>query len=148
MIEIFGKDNRQRVFVVLFVVSTIACAVATSLHYTRKYPGNPMTWAAFLLCLFFLLAAYFPSRGEIKEWATALWEDKRFLRIFGILALVFIVSHIWNFKTAPWNQNGLFDDAAWDIYFAKKYVFTHEPFQAAVSEGIARETGFQLRSLW
>jgi hypothetical protein len=142
MIEIFGKDNRQRLFFALFAASTIACAVATSLHYTRKYPGNPVTWVAFLLSLFFVLAAYFPSRAEIRTWATALWEDKRFLRIFGILALVFIVSHIWNFKPAPWNQNGLFDDAAWDIYFAKKYVLTHEPFQAAVSEGIARETGF------
>jgi hypothetical protein len=142
MIEIFGRDNRQRAFFVLFIASSIACAIATSLHYTRKYPGNPITWLAFLACLFFLIAAYFPGRREVREWAAALWDDKRFLRIFGVLALVFIVSHIWNFKTAPWNQNGLFDDAAWDIYFAKKYIFTHEPFQAAVSEGIARETGF------
>src|SRR3954469_8954886 len=142
MIEIFGKDNRQRAFFALFVLSTIACAIATSLHYTRKYPGNPITWLAFLCSLFFLLATYFPSRTETKEWLAAIWDDKRFLRVFGILTLVFIVSHIWNFKTAPWNQNGLFDDAAWDIYFAKKYVFTHEPFQAAVSEGIAREVGF------
>lgn len=142
MIEIFGKNNRQRAFFALFVLGTVACAIATSLHYSRKYYGNSVTWVAFLWSLFFLVATYFPSRREIRDWAVAVWEDKRFLRVFGILALVFIVSHIWNFKTAPWNQNGLFDDAAWDIYFAKKYAYTHEPFQAAVSEGIARETGF------
>lgn len=142
MMEIFGKDKRHQAFFAFFVLSSLACLVATSLHYTRKYPGNPITWLAFLWSLFFLLATYFPTRREIEDWAAAIWDDKRFLRVFGVLALVFIVSHIWNFKTAPWNQNGLFDDAAWDIYFAKKYVFTHEPFQAAVSEGIAREVGF------
>src|SRR5207249_1871373 len=85
---------------------------------------------------------HLPTGREIKEWAASLWDDKRFLRVFVILALLFVVTHIWNFKTTPWNQNGLFDDAAWDIYFAKKYIFTHEPFQTAVSEGIARETIF------
>ncbi len=142
MTEIFGKDKRQRVFFGLFVLSTIACSLATSLHYNRTYPGNPVTWLAWLACLAFLLATYFPSRQEIREWASSLWDDQRLIRVFGFLALLFVVSHVWNFKTAPWNQNGLFDDAAWDIYFAKKYVFTHEPFQAAVSEGIAREVGF------
>ena len=143
MIEISGKDNFRRTFFGLFAVSTIVCAIATSLHYSHKYPGNAFTWVAWLSCLIFLLATYFPETREIKQWALSLWSpDKIFLRAFALLALIFAVAHIWNFKTAPWNQNGLFDDAAWDIYFAKKYVFTHEPFQAAYSEGIAREVIF------
>src|SRR2546423_9261180 len=142
MTEIFGRDKGHRVFFGLFVLSSAACALATSLHYTRKYPGNPISWVAWLACLFFLLATYLPSRQEIRVWASSCWDGKRFLRVFGFLALLFVVRHVWNFKPAPWNQNGLFDDAAWDIYFAKKYIFTHEPFQAAVSEGIAREVGF------
>src|SRR3954470_21334435 len=142
MTDIFGKDRIRRLFFGLFALSAIVCVVATSFHYTRKYPGNPFTWLAWLSCLAFLLATYCPSRQEVKQWAASLWDDKRFLWVFVFLGLLFVVSHIWNFKTAPWNQNGLFDDAAWDIYFAKKYVFTHEPFQAAVSEGIAREVGF------
>jgi len=142
MTEFFGKDRLHRVFFGLFIISSVGCVIATSLHYTRKCPGNPFTWLAWLLCLFFLLAAYLPARGEIREWASGLWEDKPFVRVFVVLALIFIISHIWNFKTAPWNQNGLFDDAAWDIYFAKKYIFTHEPFQAAFPDGIAREVMF------
>jgi hypothetical protein len=142
MIEIFGKDKLHRVSFGLFVLTSVACLIATGLQYTGKYPGNPVTWLAWLFCLFFLLATYFPSRLEIKEWAESLWSDTRFVRVFAILAVIFLVTHVWNFKTAPWNQNGLFDDAAWDIYFAKQHVFSHEPFQAAVSEGIARETGF------
>jgi dolichyl-phosphate-mannose-protein mannosyltransferase len=143
MIEIFGKDNFRRAFFGLFAVSAVVCAIATRLHYTHKYPGNPFIWAAWLLCLIFLLATYFPEPREIKQWALSLWsQDKLFLRVFAFLALVFVVTHIWNFKTAPWNQNGLFDDAAWDIYFAKNHVFTHEPFQVAYPDGIAREVMF------
>lgn len=142
MIEIFGKNNLRRTLFGLFAASALVCAIATILHYNHKYPGNPFTWMAWLLCLGFLLAAYFPETEELKQWASSLWQDKLFLRVFAFLALVFVISHIWNFRTAPWNQNGLFDDAAWDIYFAKKYVFTGEPFQAAYPDGIAREVIF------
>jgi hypothetical protein len=142
MIEILAKDRLRRLFFGLFALSAIVCVIATSLHYTRKFPGNDFTWLAWLASLLFLLATYCPSWPEVKQWAASVWEDKSFVRVFVILALVFLVSHVWNFKTAPWNQNGLFDDAAWDIYFAKKFIFTHEAFQTAVSEGIARETIF------
>ncbi len=142
MIEILAKDRLRRLFFGLFIVSAIACVVATCLHYTRTFPGNNLTWLAWLASLVFLLATYCPNWPEIKQWAAAMWEDKSFVVVFVILALVFLVSHVWNFKTAPWNQNGLFDDAAWDIYFAKQHIFTHEAFQTAISEGIARETIF------
>ena len=149
MTDICGKDRLHRLFFGLFALSAIVCVIATNFHYTRKYPGNPLTWLAWLSSLVFLLATYCPARQEIKQWAASLWEDKRFLRVFGFLVVLFLVSHIWNFKTAPWNQNGLFDDAAWDIYFAKKYVFTHEPFQAAFPDGIAREIIFHYYiSIW
>lgn len=67
-----------------------------------------------------------------------------FVTTFVLLGLLFALTHVWNFKTAPWNQNGLFDDAAWDIYFAKTHVLSNEPFQPAYSDGIgiAREAVF------
>jgi hypothetical protein len=127
----------------LFAVSAIGCATATILHFNHKYPGNPFLWAAWVLSIIFLLATYFPESRELKEWASSLWWGNRFfLSVFAGLALLFVVCHVWNFKTAPWNQNGLFDDAAWDIYFAKNHVFTHEPFQVAYPDGIAREVMF------
>jgi len=143
MIEIFGKDNLRRTFFGLFAVSAIGCAIATILHFNHKYPGNPFLWVAWVLSIVFLLATYFPESRELKQWASSLWsQDKLFLLVLAGLALLFVICHIWNFKTAPWNQNGLFDDAAWDIYFAKNHVFTHEPFQVAYSDGIAREAIF------
>jgi hypothetical protein len=143
MIEIFGKDNLRRTFFGSFALCALGSAIATILHFDHKYPGNPFTWAAWILSLILLLATYFPESRELKEWALSLWSrDKLFLSVFAGLALLFVVCHIWNFKTAPWNQNGLFDDAAWDIYFAKNHVFTPEPFQVAYSDGIAREAIF------
>jgi hypothetical protein len=143
MIEIFGKHNLRRTYFGLFAISAIGCAVATILHFNHKYPGNPFLWAPWVLSIVFLLATYFPESREPKQWVSSLWSrDRLFLPVFGGLALLFVVCHIWNFKTAPWNQNGLFDDAAWDIYFAKNHVFTHEPFQVAYPDGIAREAIF------
>lgn len=60
------------------------------------------------------------------------------------ITILYWVTHLWNFSGAPWNQNGLFDDAAWDIYFAKLHAF-HGPFQAAFFDtvgNISREVVF------
>jgi hypothetical protein len=39
------------------------------------------------------------------------------------VTLLYWVTHLWNFNGSPWNTNGLFDDAAWDIYFANVHAF-------------------------
>ena len=56
--------------------------------------------------------------------------------------LFFIVSHLWNFNTAPWNGNALFDESGWDLWYLKHYVIGH-PYQPAWFHApIARETLF------
>ena len=67
------------------------------------------------------------------------------LLIFLFVIFLYFSSHLINFSTAPWNQNGLFDDAAWDIYFAKNHIFAGIPFQAAYFDNvglISREVVF------
>ncbi len=44
--------------------------------------------------------------------------------------LFFVVAHLWDFRTAPWNGDGLFEDASVDLLFLKTHV-TSRPFQAA-----------------
>jgi hypothetical protein len=44
--------------------------------------------------------------------------------------LFFVMSHLWNFRTAPWNGDGLFEDSAIDLLYLKSYVIGH-PFQPA-----------------
>ena len=91
--------------------------------------------------MLFLLAAFTSSPWEIvgrfKFWA----NPKTALFLFW--TLFFVVSHLWNFRTAPWNGNALFDESGWDLWFLKSYVIGH-PFQAAWFHPpvLARETLF------
>ena len=140
MNAVFGSNGVRRAFFLLFILSGLACLIATSLHYTKTYPANPVTWAGWLLSMVFLLLTYFPTSREVKDWLQSL--NSLLPLVFVLLAVFFVVSHLWNFSTAPWNENGIFDDAAWDIYFAKRYIFTNEPFQAAFPDGISREVIF------
>lgn len=91
----------------------------------------------------------------VKMWIRILkHKAKNYLYHFvhrpDLLVCIFVIvlyfsSHLINFSTAPWNQNGLFDDAAWDIYFAKDHVFAGIPFQAAYFDNvgfISREVVF------
>ena len=56
--------------------------------------------------------------------------------------LFFVVSHLWNFRTAPWNGNALFDESGWDLWYLKSYVIGH-PYQPAWYHiVISRETLF------
>ena len=76
----------------------------------------------------------------VKMWTRILRH-----KLFIFVIVLYFSSHLINFSTAPWNQNGLFDDAAWDIYFAKNHVFAGIPFQAAYFDNvglISREVVF------
>jgi len=56
--------------------------------------------------------------------------------------LFFVISHLWNFRTAPWNGDALFDESGWDLWYLKTYVIGH-PYQAAwLHFPISRETLF------
>lgn len=114
------------------VLSAGVCWLASRLHYTETAYGNHLTWIGWLLSMVLYLGAYAPWKQGMKKR-----PDRREKRIAGentvllILGLFFFLTHLWNFNTAPWNQNGLFDDAAWNVYFARLYIFSGEPFQAA-----------------
>jgi sugar lactone lactonase YvrE len=56
--------------------------------------------------------------------------------------LFFVISHLWNFRTAPWNGDALFDESGWDLWYLKSYVIGH-PYQPAWFHiVISRETLF------
>jgi DNA-binding beta-propeller fold protein YncE len=78
--------------------------------------------------MLFLLLAFIPRPHEVTVDLRSLIKPKA--AFFLLWALFFVVSHLWNFRTAPWNGNGLFDDSAVDLLYLKNYVIGH-PFQAA-----------------
>ena len=91
--------------------------------------------------MLFLLAAFTASPRELPGRFKSLAKPKTAFFLFW--TLFFVISHLWNFRTAPWNGDALFDESGWDLWFLKSYVIGH-PYQAAWFHPpvLARETLF------
>jgi DNA-binding beta-propeller fold protein YncE len=90
--------------------------------------------------MLFLLSAFLPGQYGLTNGFKSLIKPKTAFFLFWIL--FFVVSHLWNFRTAPWNGDGLFDESGWDLWYLKSYVIGH-PYQPAWFHGIiSRETLF------
>jgi DNA-binding beta-propeller fold protein YncE len=87
-----------------------------------------------------LFAAFTASPRELGGRFKSLANPKAAFFLFWIL--FFVISHLWNFRTAPWNGDALFDESGWDLWYLKSYVIGH-PYQAAwFHSPISRETLF------
>jgi DNA-binding beta-propeller fold protein YncE len=125
----------------LSVVSLVICVFAGIAHYCKATWGDPWQPIGWLLSMLFLLAAFTSSPWEIAG-RFKFWANPK-TAFFLFWTLFFVISHLWNFRTAPWNGNALFDESGWDLWFLKNYVIGH-PFQAAWFHPpvLARETLF------
>ena len=127
-------------FLLLSSVGLMLCAGGAVFHYRKWAWGNvaqPFGWLFSMLCL---LLAFSPPPHEVTARLRSWINPKT--AFFAFWFLVFLVSRLWHFKTAPWNGNGLFDESGWDLWFLKDYVIGH-PFQPAwFHSPIARETLF------
>jgi DNA-binding beta-propeller fold protein YncE len=124
----------------LSVTSLAVCASAGAAHYRKFTWGDRWQPIGWLLSMLFLLAAFFPGRERPATRFKSLIKPKNAFFLFWIL--FFVVSHLWNFRTAPWNGNALFDESGWDLWFLKDSVIGH-PYQPAWPHFIiSRETLF------
>ncbi|PYJ39085.1 MAG: hypothetical protein DME84_03020 [Verrucomicrobia bacterium] len=124
----------------LSVISLAICASSGAAHYRKATWGDPWQPIGWLLSMLFLLAAFFPGRERPATGFKSLIKLKTAFFLFWIL--FFVVSHLWNFRTAPWNGDALFDESGWDLWYLKTYVIGH-PYQAAWFHfPISRETLF------
>jgi len=90
--------------------------------------------------MLFLLCAFLPDPGSLATGFRSLIRPKTAFFLFWIL--FFVVSHLWNFRTAPWNGDALFDESSNDLGYLKSHVIGHS-YQAAWFHGIiSRETLF------
>ena len=116
------------------------CASAGAAHYWKSSWGDVWHPIGWLLSIFFLLLAVLPKPRELTAGAKTLITPKAAFLLSWIL--FFVVSHLWNFRTAPWNGNALFDESGWDLWYLKSYVIGH-PYQPAWFHfPISRETLF------
>jgi len=135
-----GLPTLRILFLGLSLVSLAACAFGAAAHYLNWAWGNLWQPIGWLLSMLFLLLALLPHLRELTAALKSLIHIKTVFFLFWIL--VFVVSHLWNFSTAPWNGNGLFDESGNDLGYLKSYVIGH-PYQAAWFHGIiSRETLF------
>jgi DNA-binding beta-propeller fold protein YncE len=122
------------------VISLVVCACAGAAHYRKAAWGDVWHPVGWLLSMLFLLLAFSPAPSELPAVLRVFIKRKTAFFLFWIL--FFVVSHLWNFRTAPWNGNALFDESGWDLWYLKSYVMGH-PYQAAwFHPPIARETLF------
>src|SRR2546422_7636918 len=112
----------------LSVISVVICALSATAHYLKWAWGNPWQPVSWMLSILFLLLAFSPSPQHIAAGSKSLIKPKTAFFVFWVL--VFLISHLWNFTTSPWNGNGLFDESGNDLGFLKSYVIGH-PFQPA-----------------
>jgi DNA-binding beta-propeller fold protein YncE len=124
----------------LSVVSVAICALSAAAHYRKSTWGDPWQPIGWLFSMLFLLTAFLPDPRGLATGFRSLIRPKTMFFLFWIL--FFIISHLWNFRTAPWNGDALFDESGWDLWYLKSYVIGH-PYQPAWFHiVISRETLF------
>ena len=122
------------------LISLVICAWAAAAHYRKLAWGDPWQPIGWLLSMFFLLCAFVPDSRDLATGFKSLVKPKTAFFLFWIL--FFVVSHLWNFRTAPWNGDALFDESGNDLGYLKTNVIGH-PYQASWFHGIiSRETLF------
>src|SRR6478736_7024630 len=131
---------RRTLLLGLSLVGLLVCVFAGIAHYRKASWGDPWQPIGWLLSMLFLLAAFTGSPRELAGRFKSLANPKAAFFLFWIL--FFVISHLWNFRTAPWNGDALFDESGWDLWYLKTYVIGH-PYQAAwLHFPISRETLF------
>jgi DNA-binding beta-propeller fold protein YncE len=132
---------RRPLFLGLSLVALGVCVLGGIAHYRQASWGDPWQPIGWLLSMLFLLAAFTASPRELAGRWKSLANPKAAFFLF--LILFFVISHLWNFRTSPWNGDSLFDESGWDLWFLKSYVIGH-PYQAAWFHPpvLARETLF------
>jgi hypothetical protein len=135
-----GLSTPRILFLGLSFVGALVCALGAAAHYLKWTWGNPWQPIGWLLSMLFLLCAFLPGPHRLATGFKSLIKPKTAFFLFWIL--FFVVSHFWNFSTAPWNGNALFDESGWDLWYLKRYVIGH-PYQPAwLHFPISRETLF------
>jgi SMP-30/Gluconolactonase/LRE-like region/NHL repeat len=124
----------------LSFIATVICACAAAAHYRESAWGDVWQPIGWLLSMSFLLLAFLPDLRELTFRFKSLIAPKTAFFLFWVL--IFVVSHLWNFRTAPWNGNALFDESGWDLWYLKTYVIGHAYQPAWFHAPISRETLF------
>jgi hypothetical protein len=127
-------------FLALSFIAMVICGCAGAAHYRRSGWGDAWQPIGWLLSMLFLLLAVLPNPRALATGLKTSITPKVVFFLFWIL--FFVISHLWDFRTAPWNGNALFDESGWDLWYLKTYVIGHAYQPAWFHAPISRETLF------
>src|ERR1041385_6898344 len=122
------SSRLRLLLLILSVVGLVLCVLGATAHYRKWAWGNPWQFVGWLLSMVFLLLAVLPGPAELKVKCKSVLKPKTAFFFFWIV--FFVAAHLWKLRTAPWNGDGIFADAAQDLLYLKTHVTTR-PFQAA-----------------
>ncbi len=97
-------------------------------YFRGLIPYDRFSWIFWLASIIFLVISVSPKRHSLSDVSYRI-----LFFVLGVTALYFI-THLINYNTAPWNSFGLFDDAAWDIYFVQDFTMPGASIQVAFND--------------
>lgn len=137
-------QNKKTFFTALVLI--IAAFVISFLYFNGTIAADRISLVLWMIAILLVVFSFY-NKSEDRDTS-----GKKFLLLILGISILYFVSHLWNFNTAPWNANGLFDDAAWDIYFVQDFAQSNSSLlimKDIIVGGIARELVFhQYISLW
>src|SRR4030081_3409623 len=104
-------------FLGLSLVSLVVGACGAVAHYRKSGWGDSAHPIGWILSMFFLLLAFSPAPRQLAARVRSPITPRT--AFFAFWVLFFVATHLWNFHTAPWNGNGLFDESGWELHSLK-----------------------------
>ena len=135
----FSKKSSALLSNKIFFITAIICVtielVISLLYYTNHIHENGVTGILWIISIFFLILSVDRKNGTIDnslDISSNKNESPRgryVLSMICVITAVYFVTHLVGYSNAPWNNYGLFDDAAWDIYIARERCFKENVFE-------------------
>lgn len=124
--EYLEKESLSKFGIASLLAASILSCWFSYAHYKNIFPGNSLSWVFWLVSMASLIAISIKS--DVKD-KTQITPSSQVLILMLAATALFFITHTFNWNTSPWNNYGLFDDAAWDLYFLKDKVLGDAPFQ-------------------
>ena len=122
----------------LLFVPALACAGAelavSLLYYGNRISENGICGILWIASVILLTGSVIPGnlrKASSVDTTVGGKSNTRYgiLLLVVVITLVYFVTHLVGYSDAPWNNYGLFDDAAWDIYIAQQRCFKGNIFE-------------------
>ena len=133
----FLSGMKNRVVSRFFLLASVFCAVLELvlmlLYYQNRFQENGVAGILWLASMILLILAF------TDRHAAHMPQNTNVIMVLIMIMVVYFISHLYRYHAAPWNNYGLFDDAAWDIFLSKQKCFRDNTFEIIFwDDGIGR----------